>query len=216
MKNRRLREDQINIYKRMAVKFRQNQKEATYFVTFTCYKWLPLFDEAQMYDHLYGWFSLLNENGIKVIGYVFMPNHLHCLIYLPKEAPELSKIIGNAKRFMAYEIVKRLQKSNQENLLTQLEEGVSVKEAKKGKLHQVFEESYDAKDCFSDKFVDQKLNYIHRNPVKGKWNLASDFLEYRYSSARFYDLNEIDKRVHLTHYQDIGTLNIVSSSFFHD
>ena len=200
----------------MAVKFRQNQKEATYFVTFTCYKWLPLFDEAQMYDHLYGWFSLLNENGIKVIGYVFMPNHLHCLIYLPKEAPELSKIIGNAKRFMAYEIVKRLQKSNQENLLTQLEEGVSVKEAKKGKLHQVFEESYDAKDCFSDKFVDQKLNYIHRNPVKGKWNLASDFLEYRYSSARFYDLNEIDKRVHLTHYQDIGTLNIVSSSFFHD
>ena len=83
----------------MAVKVRQNQREATYFVTFTCHRWLPLFEETKLYDNLYNWFRILNEKEIKVIGYVFMrnaarPNHLHCLIYLPKDAPEL---YGNAK-----------------------------------------------------------------------------------------------------------------------
>ena len=69
------------------------------FVTFTCHRWLPLFEETKLYDNLYNWFRILNEQEIKVIGYVFMrnaarPNHLHCLIYLPKDAPEL---YGNAK-----------------------------------------------------------------------------------------------------------------------
>jgi REP element-mobilizing transposase RayT len=94
----------------MAVKVRQNQREAICFVTFTCHQWIPLFEITQMYDNLYQWFNILNNQQIKVLAYVFMPNHLHCLIYLPKEAPELYKIISNAKRFMAYEIIKRLEK----------------------------------------------------------------------------------------------------------
>ncbi len=46
----------------------------------------------------------------------------------------------------------------------------------------------------------QKLNYIHFNPVSGKWQLAKDDLGYFYSSARFYEtgidgfgfLNKVD------------------------
>ena len=116
---------------------------------------------------------------------------------------------------MAYEIVKRLEEKGNKDLLEKLEDGVRAKEGKKGKLHQVFKESYDAKrvaarECFSQKFIQQKLDraafrYIHKNPVSGKWNLANDYLQYPYSSARFYDLNEIDERVILTHYQDIGS-----------
>ncbi|MEO7045292.1 MAG: hypothetical protein ABI091_08260 [Ferruginibacter sp.] len=33
----------------------------------------------------------------------------------------------------------------------------------------------------------QKLDYIHRNPVSGKWTLAKDDVSYFYSSARFYE-----------------------------
>ena len=58
------------------------------------------------------------------------PNHLHCMLYLPKEAPELYKIISNAKRFMAYEIVKRLEQAGKTELLSKLEEGVKAKEGK--------------------------------------------------------------------------------------
>ncbi len=33
----------------------------------------------------------------------------------------------------------------------------------------------------------QKLDYIHFNPVQGKWALAKDDLGYHYSSARIYE-----------------------------
>jgi putative transposase len=33
----------------------------------------------------------------------------------------------------------------------------------------------------------QKLDYIHFNPVRGKWRLAKDDISYYYSSARFYE-----------------------------
>jgi REP element-mobilizing transposase RayT len=187
----------------MAVKTRQENREATYFVTFTCHQWLPLFEETQLYDYFYNWFGILKKNEIKILGFVIMPNHVHLLIYLPKDSPELFKVISNGKRFFAYEIVKRLENKNNQILLQRLESGVRIKESKNGKLHQVFKESYDAKECFDEKFILQKLLYIHKNPVSGKWNLAKDYLSYEHSSARFYDLNEENKNVKISHYNEV-------------
>jgi hypothetical protein len=63
------------------------------------------------------------------------------------------------------------------------------KEKKKGQLHRVFEESFDAKPIYNQKFFMQKFNYIHHNPVSGKWNLVNDYTDYEHRSASFYDLN---------------------------
>ena len=38
----------------------------------------------------------------------------------------------------------------------------------------------------SDKFIEQKLNYIHENPCRGEWNLAGQPQDYLHSSARYY------------------------------
>ena len=35
----------------------------------------------------------------------------------------------------------------------------------------------------------QKLNYMHRNPLQDKWQLAANPEDYKYSSAAFYILN---------------------------
>ncbi len=32
----------------------------------------------------------------------------------------------------------------------------------------------------------QKLDFMHDNPCRGKWNLVSDVTEYAHSSAKFY------------------------------
>jgi putative transposase len=42
-------------------------------------------------------------------------------------------------------------------------------------------------EIYSRKVAKQKLDYIHFNPVSGKWLLAKDDLGYHYSSARFYE-----------------------------
>ncbi len=36
----------------------------------------------------------------------------------------------------------------------------------------------------------QKLNYIHQNPIRGKWNLCTEITDYKYSTAAMYYKNE--------------------------
>jgi hypothetical protein len=41
---------------------------------------------------------------------------------------------------------------------------------------------------FTKSVAYQKLDYIHANPLAGHWQLAEDMCEYKYSTARFYEL----------------------------
>lgn len=172
----------------MAVRTQHEQEaNSIYFVTFTCYQWLPLFQQTDSYDLVYKWFDYLHTQNIRITGYVIMPNHAHVMLYFPEMKKSLNTVIGNGKRFIAYEIVKRLEASNESGLLQQLAAGVKESETKKGQLHKVFEDSFDAKKCMSKDFIYQKLDYIHHNPTSGKWMLAKDYLSYAHSSALFYE-----------------------------
>jgi len=64
----------------MSVKLKIPEPDGIYFITITCYKWLPLFDIADSYDAVYKWFEYLKQNNHFITGYVIMPNHLHALI----------------------------------------------------------------------------------------------------------------------------------------
>jgi hypothetical protein len=87
---------------------------------------------------------------------------------------------------MAYEIISRLEKAGNADLLQQLEKVVSSKDKNNGKKHEVWKESFDWKYCETAKFAYQKLLYIHNNPCNGKWKLAADITKYEHSSARYY------------------------------
>ena len=41
------------------------------------------------------------------------------------------------------------------------------------------------------KEINRVLDYIHHNPVSGKWRLAEDFTKYPHSSAGFYECGKI-------------------------
>lgn len=186
----------------MSVKYKHADIYSMYFCTFTCFNWLPLIETTKGYDHIYNWFNIFKKEKISVVAYVIMPNHLHCILHFPEANFDLNKIISNAKRFMAYEIVKRLEENKQSALLELLAKSVNVREKKKGQLHKVFKQSFDARPILSDKFLMQKINYIHNNPVSGKWNLAKDFVCYEHSSASFYELG-ITQHFLPAHYRDL-------------
>jgi len=40
---------------------------------------------------------------------------------------------------------------------------------------------------YKQETIEQKLEYIHYNPMRGKWNLVTDPTAYYFSSARFYE-----------------------------
>ena len=171
----------------MSVRKTIPEYEGIYFITFTCVRWLHLFEEANAYDAVYKWFDYLKGKGHYVLGYVIMPNHIHALLaFRNTQGQSINAIVGNGKRFIAYDVAKKLQELNKTELLVQLAALVSTKEKLKGKLHEIFEPSFDWKECVSEKFIEQKLDYIHDNPCRGKWNLADDPWQYKHSSASYY------------------------------
>jgi hypothetical protein len=131
-----------------------------------------------------------------------MPNHLHAIIHFNSVPFDLNTIIANGKRFMAYEIINRLEQAGNKNLLDTLHNQLTEREKKKGQLHKVFKDSFDAKAIITQAFLLQKLNYIHNNPVSGKWMLAKNFVEYEHSSASFYEIQEV-KHFKPKHYLDL-------------
>jgi len=61
-----------------------------------------------------------------------MPNHVHVLLYFQEMPKSINIVIGNAKRFMAYEIIKRLEEKKENKLPDLLHDGVKKRESKKG------------------------------------------------------------------------------------
>jgi REP element-mobilizing transposase RayT len=129
----------------------------------------------------------MKTKGYETTAYVIMPNHVHVILCFPEMDYDINKIISNAKRLIAYEIVKRLKQENHYGILDHLSKGVSIRERHKGSLYKVFNDSFDAKGIYSEWFLQQKLNYIHLNPVRGKWKLVNDYTDYEHSSASYYE-----------------------------
>ena len=160
--------------------------EGTFFITFTCYEWLPLIHKTDGYDIVYKWFDHLRSKGHKINGFVIMPNHVHALITFVSVGQTINTIVGNGKRFMAYEIIKRLEANKEINLLSTLQENVEAARRVNKKKHEVWKLSFDWKVCNSKVFIKQKLNYMHDNPCSGKWNLCKSPIDYLHGSAKYY------------------------------
>jgi REP element-mobilizing transposase RayT len=158
-----------------------------YFITFTCYKWLHLIGKTNAYDIVYHFLSHLNQKGHQVVGYTIMPNHVHLLLFFAGDTKSLNTVIGNLKRFIGYEIIKHLQAQNDKETLAILAQGVEDAERKRGKLHQLWQGSFDVKECRTEKFILQKLNYMHQNPCVERWGLCKNTYDYVHSSAAFYE-----------------------------
>ena len=95
-----------------------------------------------------------------------MPNHLHALIAFRNTSQSINTIVGNGKRFIAYEIIKRLGQQKETELLQRLNLSVEAKDRERNKKHEVWEDSFDWKECRTDKYMQQKLNYMPARPVR--------------------------------------------------
>lgn len=171
----------------MGVRKTQIQLPGYYFITFTNYNWLPLFALCGAYDLVYQWFDSLRRQGHELAGYVIMPNHIHLMLAYSGSGPSINTLVGNGKRLMAYEIIRRLQATQQEVILQQLAAAVPAGARTRGKQYAVFRPSFHLLHCYSQQFILQKLRYIHNNPCAKKWKLAQSPAQYLHSSAAFYE-----------------------------
>jgi len=193
----------------MSVRKTIPETDGVFFITITCADWLPLFKHANAYDIVYHWFDYLKNVGHFIIGYVIMPNHLHAIIVFRNTGNKINTIIANGKRFMAYSLVNRLKEIDENSMLTLLQQQRNNTEIRQGKIHKVFETSFDWKECRTERFIQQKLNYIHLNPCKSELALLPE--DYIHSSAKFY-VTGMQGEYPVTSYTELQDVDLTSRS----
>jgi hypothetical protein len=106
---------------------------------FKCFNKLKLFQLTQAEDIVHNWGCILQEKyNCVLVNHKLYSHELHIYLLADEHAP-IQKIIANGKRFMAYEIVFRLELKRRTDILRKLESGCSSSEIRKGQLHKVFE-----------------------------------------------------------------------------
>ncbi len=81
---------------------------------------------------VYRWFDIIKSKyNCDIVAFVIMPNHIHVLLHFNDDKFNLNKIISNGKRFMAYEIIKKLKEMKKKRILNFLSKQVSEAEIKK-------------------------------------------------------------------------------------
>lgn len=122
---------------------------------------------------------------MEIYAWCIMSNHVHLIFSsIKNEKPEL--ILGSFKRFtskvIAAAIKENLQESRKDWLLKQFEE--AGKKSSNVKQYQLWRHDNKPIELWSNKVIDQKLNYIHNNPVEE--GLVFKAEQYVYSSAIDY------------------------------
>ena len=149
-----------------------------YFWTATIYKWIPLLDSDCNKQIIIDSVKYLSEKElISVYAFVIMPNHIH-LIWQQnnlngKETPK-----GSLLKHSAHLFLKELKANGNSKYY-------EVNEA--NKKHEIWQRDSLGVEIYNREVAQQKLDYIHFNPVTGKWKLAKDDLDYQFSSAKFYE-----------------------------
>lgn len=149
-----------------------------YFWTATIHNWLPLLEDNANKEIIIQSLRYLSSKGlITVYAFVIMPNHIH-LIWRLNELNGKETAKGSFMKYTAHELRKKLVESGQLQLFR-------VQAA--NKAHEIWQRDAMAIEIYYKKFAKQKLDYIHLNPIRGKWDLSRDHLSYYYSSIRFYE-----------------------------
>jgi putative transposase len=150
-----------------------------HFITCSCYRRLPLLRFARGRDRF---LSVLEQTRKRyrfvVVGYVIMPEHVHLLMSEP-EVGTPSTVMQVVKQRTARALLPK-------------------KKRRDPRQTELFD-AYEPRSFWQTRFYDfnvrterkrlEKLRYMHHNPVKR--GMVSQAEDWRWSSYRFYFLNEV-------------------------
>ena len=157
--------------------YRFNIPGHAHFLTFSCYQNQPLLENQMAKEFLA---DAINESAVKhnfdLWAYVFMPEHVHLLIYPCVEDYSISEILKSIKQSVSRKMINCL-KVHDQVFLKRLETGL------KNPRYRFWQDGggYD-RNCRTLEEIINQVNYIHDNPVRrGLVEKAEDWI---WSSAR--------------------------------
>jgi putative transposase len=136
---------------------------------------------------------LKSRNKIEIYAFVIMPNHLH-FIWEMKEMNGKEKPYASFNKWTSSNFLKDIRKNHPE-ILPFFEEKTLERN------HRFWIKDPQASLINDKKILEQKIEYIHNNPIANIWKLAENPIEYKWSSAKFYKTGNDEFNI-LTHYEN--------------
>ncbi len=171
----------------MSTAYKICDDEKLYYLTFQIVGWVDLFTRKCYRDIVIESLKYCQEHkGLNLYAYVIMSNHIHLLAQ--SRTANLSDFIRDFKNYTSrqfLEIINENIESRRDWMRMVFEYHGKLKPTQK---NQIWTHENHAELIYSEKFMEQKLNYIHQNPVRS--GIVAKAEDYLYSSARNY--SELD------------------------
>ena len=157
--------------------FLANSPNTFHYITIVAFDRLPIFNSdraCSLFIETLSEIKLLHP--FKLVGYVIMPDHVHLIIN--PQNPEISVILRKLKGKSARLILDWLITEHRDRSLEKLR--ITAKD----RQYAVWQKDSSLIDLISPKFLRQKLDYIHLNPVRAR--LCDAPHGWRWSSYNAY------------------------------
>ncbi|MEM1407361.1 MAG: transposase [Bacteroidota bacterium] len=170
----------------MSEKYKIRDQDKLYFVTFTVVEWVDVFTRNEYKDIIISSLQYCQEEkGLEIYAWCLMTNHLH-LIIGKNSNNRLEEIVRDFKKFTSVKLCRAIESNSKESRKEWMLRIFKESGARSSKhiKYKFWKNDYHPIELFSNEIMDQKLEYIHNNPVEAGFVDESE--AYLYSSARDY------------------------------
>ncbi len=170
----------------MSRKYKFETPEGIYFISFATVGWIDVFTRRNYKEILIESLSFCQrEKGLELFAWCLMTNHVH-LIARSKEGFLLQDIIRDFKKFTSKRLIKAIEENSQESrkewMLSIFKRAGEYNSNNTN--YQFWRQDNKPIEIYSNAVIDQKLDYLHNNPVEE--GIVENAEDYIYSSARDY------------------------------
>ncbi len=161
---------------------RKTYEGGTFFVTLTTVGWIDIFTrECYAEEIIKNLPYCQSHKGLEIYAYCLMSSHLHMLASVKNGL--LSDTLRDFKSYTAKQIIQMIRENPQESRKEWLLYRFAYyrKRNNHNVKYQFWQQNNHPIDLFSNAVIDQKIEYIHQNPVVA--GVVTEASCYKYSSA---------------------------------
>ena len=169
----------------MSTKYKVRASEIPHFITFTVVGWIDVFSRPNYRDiFLDSLRYCIDNKGLRLHAWVIMSNHVHLIV--SSNENKIEHVVRDIKKFTASQIIKAIQNNPKESRKDWMLNifGYAGRSNNNNKDYQFWKQDYHPIELSTSYLYDQRLNYLHENPVRAGYVLES--WHYKYSSALDY------------------------------
>jgi REP element-mobilizing transposase RayT len=173
------------ILRAMSEKYKIRDQKKAYFLTLTVVGWIDVFTRRSHKMTVVESLQYCQKaKGLTIFGYCLMPSHLHLLVRADATYT-LSDIMRDFKKYTSKAIIQQITtepESRRDWMLDYFSRSAETQKRITG--YKLWQDGNHAEEITSNKFFNEKLEYIHNNPVEEL--IVERPEDYFFSSARNY------------------------------